>query len=58
VFDIEDLSPGDELHDDADVICCGLAMDAARGWWTCVSSNNHCKGSIQTQNGLIFNIRT
>lgn len=57
MIDIDDINPGDELPDDTDVTCCGLVMDAARGWWTCVSSNDHCKGSIQTRNGLIFNIR-
>ncbi|MFK0222197.1 hypothetical protein ACIQWN_28905 [Streptomyces vinaceus] len=57
MLDIDDLSPGDELPDDADVTCCGLVMDAARGWWTCVISNATCIGSITTRHGLIFNIR-
>ena len=57
MLDIDDVSPGDELPDDTDVRCCGVVMDAARGLWTCASSNASCSTTIQTRGGLIFDIR-
>jgi len=57
VLDIDSLSPGDELPADTPVLCCGVVMDAACGWWTCASSSHTCNGSIETRNGLIFDIR-
>lgn len=55
--DIDDISPGDELPADTTVRCCGVVMDAARSLWTCASSNASCNASIETRNGLIFDIR-
>lgn len=55
--DIDDISPGDELPEGVTVLCCGVEMDAARSLWTCASSNASCNGSIETRNGLVFNIR-
>jgi len=57
VIDIDTISPGDELPDDTDILCCGVVMDAARGWWTCASSNATCNGNILTRDGLVFVVR-
>lgn len=55
--DIDSISPGDELPANTPVLCCGVVMDAAGNRWTCASFNVSCNASIETRNGLVFDIR-
>ncbi|MFE2850597.1 hypothetical protein ACFXJO_05615 [Streptomyces lavendulae] len=53
MIDIDDVSPGDELPDDTDVLCCGQVMDATGITWSCPA----CRTAIETRSGLVFAIR-